>query len=466
MSAHQLQAQGVDVVIASYEAYERNCTSKYMTGEEVGQIAAHIHDGDVITAKRPTCGLASDLGYFTYMPWKRVIIDEIQNLKNWDASRHTAIASISTRAFIGLSGTLPHNRWTDVGGYLDFIKGHPYTNQNKFLAQFTRGAYSASRSRPSPAAMTLLQRFFMAFTIIRPKDSLKLPPCRRVAFELKLPVHQAERVEELTERYRVAAQMSQDGAVDSVIGENGDASALGCAIQAQLHQLHPGLTPEAEELYDPKQDIANVTAEELNDKFSNEESLPEENARARWMRELESWPKSKIMDSAHLTAIVNLVHHISDVLSQKVVIFSQYLRYLDLLDIALRDRGIVAFRYDGTVHTSMRSRVQEQFQTTENCRPILMTVGAGGIGLNLTAANIMILCEELWNENAIAQAIARLHRQGQSEEVLVIKNLVTNSAIDLEIVRVRETKVQVNADLLKPLIVPHDAQPTIPKLLY
>lgn len=462
MSAHQLQAQGVDVVVASYEAYEHNQRAKQKTYEKVKDMKARSQDDASIIAKRPTCGLASDMRYYMWRPWKRVVLDEIQCLKSWDSIRHKAVMQISTEAIIGLSGTLPHNRWTDIGGYLDFIKGHPYTDEQRFLTQFTRGAYDTSRKRPSPAARTLLQRLFMAFTIIRPKDSLKLPPCRRVAFSLELPNCQADRVEALTDKYRYAAQIASNDT--AAIGEREESSALGCAIQAQLHQLHPGLTPEADETYDPTQDITNVTAEELNNKFGN--TLPKEDPRAKWIKELQSWSKERILESTHLTAVVDLVHHISVVLSQRVVVFSQYLRYLDLVDIGLRDRGIVAFRYDGTVSTSHRVKIQDTFQSPNNSRPILMTVGAGGIGLNLTAAKILILCEELWNENAIAQVIARLHRQGQEEEVLAIKFAVTNSAIDLEIVRVRETKVHINKDLFKPLIVRHDSQPTIPELLY
>jgi SNF2 family DNA or RNA helicase len=466
VSAHQLRAQGVDVVVASYETYENNDRAKYKTLEKVTKLAARKEGDAIPMGKRPTCGLASDLGYYTWHPWKRVILDEVQYLKNWDSVRHKAVARISTQGIIGLSGTLPHNRWLDLGAYLDFIKGHPYTDQGKFLAQFIQGSYDNSRRRPSPAAMSLLQRLFMAFTIIRPRDSIKLPPCRLVAFELKLPAHQAEHIEELTDKYRYAAQMYAEDKAASAIGETAEGSALGCAIQAQLHQLHPGLTPVKEDVYDPAQDVTNITAEELNEKFGSQERESEADSRAKWVKELGSWSNDKVLDSAHLTAVVDLVHNISVILGQKVVVFSQYLRYLDLVDLALRQRQIGAFRYDGTVPSSQRSKIQEQFSSSQNTRPILMTVGAGGIGLNLTAANVMILCEELWNDNAVAQVIARLHRQGQTDEVLVLKFGIPDSAIDLEIVRVRETKVQVNADLLKPLIVRHDAQPTIPKLLF
>ncbi|KAJ4348722.1 uncharacterized protein N0V89_010100 [Didymosphaeria variabile] len=315
--------------------------------------------------------------------------------------------------------------------------------------------------------MSLLQRLFMAFTIIRPKDSIVLPPRRKVAFELTLPMQQANRVEELTDKYRQAAQMSSNEQVKIANGDTQIASALGCAIQAQVHQLHPGLTLNKETIYDPVQDFENVTAEDLDDMYASSDNYPRQaEARSKWLADLEEWSLQKLMESAHLNAIVNLIHHISDMLGLRVVIFAQYLRYQDLVDRLLRHRHIVSYRYDGSVASSKRARIQANFEAQNNSRPLLMTVGAGGIGLNLTEANIMILCDEMWNDNEVAQAISRLHRQGQDQEVLVLKFAIPNSAIDLEIIRTRENKVQVNTDLLKPLITKHDAEPVILKLLY
>lgn len=94
-----------------------------------------------------------------------------------------------------------------------------------------------------------------------------------------------------------------------------------------------------------------------------------------------------------------------------------------------------------------------------------MTVGTGGCGLNLTAASVMIITEEWWKESVVENAISRLHRQGQQEEIKVCKLFVSNSAIDLEIVRVREGKSEIDAGLLEALTVRHDGEPDVPDLL-
>lgn len=96
---------------------------------------------------------------------------------------------------------------------------------------------------------------------------------------------------------------------------------------------------------------------------------------------------------------------------------------------------------------------------------MLMIVGTGGCRLNLTAASVMIITEEWWNESVVENAMSRLHRQGQQEEVEACKLFVSNSAIDLEIVRVREGKSEIDAGLLEALTVRHDGEPDVPDLL-
>ncbi|KAJ4348721.1 uncharacterized protein N0V89_010099 [Didymosphaeria variabile] len=82
MAAHQVEEQGVDVVVASYETFERNMRTKLKTEETVLEMVANQDASASTNPKRPTCGLASDLGYYTYRPYKRVILDEVQNVNN------------------------------------------------------------------------------------------------------------------------------------------------------------------------------------------------------------------------------------------------------------------------------------------------------------------------------------------------------------------------------------------------
>ncbi|KAL6704747.1 hypothetical protein ACN47E_007668 [Coniothyrium glycines] len=153
--------------------------------------------------------------------------------------------------------------------------------------------------------------------------------------------------------------------------------------------------------------------------------------------------------------------------TEKIVVFSQYLKYLDIVDLVMRRKfQIECLRYDGTVPQTKRIEVQKDFANLRVAKPLLITAGAGSVGLNLTTGKIVVLVEEWWNHSVQAQAISRCHRQGAQGEVLVMKFHVGNSAIDAEISRVCESKVTTNEAFMAGIIHKHDEIPKTAELLY
>lgn len=137
---------------------------------------------------------------------------------------------------------------------------------------------------------------------------------------------------------------------------NGDtdqsASALGMAIRAQLHALHPRLAPpnEDKDFELDQEDIANTTTEGLRGQVHK----PDMDARAKrlqWLNDLEEWDIGVFHESAQVTALTNFLCALKNTPStEKVIIMSQYLKYLDIVAKAsLKLWGITCLRYDGTV---------------------------------------------------------------------------------------------------------------------
>jgi SNF2 family DNA or RNA helicase len=181
-----------------------------------------------------------------------------------------------------------------------------------------------------------------------------------------------------------------------------------------------------------------------------------------WLEEIDGWTDEELFDSVHLNTVVEFIHDVIEKSQQRIVVFSNYLRYLDLIALALRRKfKIQALRFDGTIPQAKRGEVQRHFATEGNTKPILITAGAGGVGLNLTSGLVMIQTEEWCNTNAVAQAICRLHSQLQEKEVVVVKFHIPNSAIDGQISRVRRAKTIVNNQLMTPLYHRHDRVPNI-----
>ncbi|KAL2811056.1 SNF2 family N-terminal domain-containing protein [Aspergillus granulosus] len=127
----------------------------------------------------------------------------------------------------------------------------------------------------------------------------------------------------------------------------------------------------------------------------------------------------------------------------KSVVFSAWTSHLDLIEIALRDNGLTGFtRLDGTMTLPARNKALDSFRDDNNITLLLATIGAGGVGLNLTAASHVYIMEPQYNPAAVAQAIDRVHRLGQTREVTTIQFLMKES-IEEKIFELAKKKQQL-----------------------
>ncbi|KAH7350385.1 P-loop containing nucleoside triphosphate hydrolase protein [Pyrenochaeta sp. MPI-SDFR-AT-0127] len=461
-SAHQILAGGYDVLVCSYEFADANyrATQKYREGIETWVDAK---DPLLPKPRRPTAALASGLWVMAGLPFKRGYLDEAHMINKRDGQRHRSVMKLPVKAWVVMSSTLPHTRWDDISGYLDFVKGHAYPTHNKFMAQFS---VSDGRTARAPR-LKLLQRFLQAITIIRPQDVLRLPPCRRMAFPVNLSDERAQVVLELTEAYKVASNTQHEKTFENLGGRT---PAIGLAIRAQMHALHPFLDPKRaeeevrEECNLSNKGIVGANAAHLNDEFAEDGHTARR--RGRWLAQVAELDDDTLFDSPHLRALVDLIYSMTkDAPSRKIVVVSQYLKYLDMIAEALKRKyKIDPLRFDGTVPQSTTGKLQQEFAGLE-ARPMLMTAGTGCLGLNLTQGKLMLQAEEWWSRSAEVHAISRLHGQGQENKVVAVKFFVHNSSIDAEISRVRNLKARINTPLFKPLIHRHDETPAVVKLL-
>jgi SNF2 family DNA or RNA helicase len=121
----------------------------------------------------------------------------------------------------------------------------------------------------------------------------------------------------------------------------------------------------------------------------------------------------------------------------KTLVFSQWTRFLDLIEPALECAGIPFLRLDGS--TVDRQAIVTAFQTENGPPVLLMSLKAGGVGLNLTAADHVIITDPWWNPAAEDQAADRAHRIGQERPVL-IQRLVALDTVEERILKLQERK--------------------------
>lgn len=112
----------------------------------------------------------------------------------------------------------------------------------------------------------------------------------------------------------------------------------------------------------------------------------------------------------------------------KSVVFSQWTSHLDLIEIALKNNGLDTFtRLDGTMTLAARGKALQEFANNDNITILLATIGAGGVGLNLTSASRVYIMEPHYNPAAVAQAVDRVHRLGQKRDVQTIQFVMKES---------------------------------------
>lgn len=132
--------------------------------------------------------------------------------------------------------------------------------------------------------------------------------------------------------------------------------------------------------------------------------------------------------------------------AHKILVFSQFVGMLNLIRAKLEERNI-SFEYL-TGQTKNRADKVHNFQSNEEVRVFLVSLKAGGVGLNLTAADYVYLVDPWWNPAAENQAIDRAHRIGQDKPVVAIRLICLNS-IEEKIVNLQKKKNKLTRDLVR-----------------
>ncbi|KAL0388443.1 UNVERIFIED_CONTAM: DNA repair protein B [Sesamum radiatum] len=133
-------------------------------------------------------------------------------------------------------------------------------------------------------------------------------------------------------------------------------------------------------------------------------------------------------ESSKISKLLDCLEHIRNSGSgEKSIIFSQWTSFLDLLEIPLKRRNFGFLRFDGKLAQKQREKVLHEFAETKHKRILLMSLKAGGVGLNLTAASNVFLMDPWWNPAVEEQAIMRIHRIGQKRTVRVRRFIVKDT---------------------------------------
>jgi non-specific serine/threonine protein kinase len=159
------------------------------------------------------------------------------------------------------------------------------------------------------------------------------------------------------------------------------------------------------------------------------------------MNEQDKYPNASIK-------LEELAREITENISDhKALVFSQFLGMLGLIREKLKHLGVQFEYFDGSTTVQERQRAIDNFQNNAECRVFLISLKAGGVGLNLTAADYVYIVDPWWNPAVEQQAIDRTHRIGQTRNIFAYR-MICKDTVEDKIIQLQERKRLLAKELI------------------
>ncbi|MDR2235793.1 MAG: DEAD/DEAH box helicase [Chryseobacterium sp.] len=358
-------------------------------GSDREKSSEHFSGYDIILT---TYGMVlSDIRFLKKFHFSCIFLDESQTIKNPDSERYKAVRLLQSRNRFVLTGTPIENNTFDLYSQLSFACPGLLGSKQYFKDIY---AVPIDKFEYSQRALDLQQKI-QPFILRRTK--------KQVAKELPEKTEMVIYCEMNSEQRKIYDAYERE--LREFIAANDDDDLN----KNSMHVL-TGLTRLRQICNSPLL---------LKEGYSGEHSVKKEIL----MEQIES--KSK---------------------GHKILVFSQFVEMLDLLKTELEDRNI-DFEYL-TGQTKNRGKAVKNFQEKEEVRVFLISLKAGGIGLNLTKADYIYLVDPWWNPAAENQAIDRSYRIGQTKNVIAVRLICTNT-VEEKILKLQKKKNELAQNLLK-----------------
>ena len=161
--------------------------------------------------------------------------------------------------------------------------------------------------------------------------------------------------------------------------------------------------------------------------------------------------------SSKLTSVMNELDNIWDMdPCSKVLIFSQFLGFLDVMESSLKERKISNYRIDGSMTLKERMNVLDKFnhcqvhheENNKRGSVFLASMKVGGVGINLVAASTVFIVDPWWNAAIEDQCINRIHRIGQNASVVRVRKFIVQDSVEEKIVFLQKRKKDMASEIL------------------
>ncbi len=357
--------------------------------------SVHIHHGaarqlqteaQIVLTSYAT--LRQDLLIFSQQDWHCVILDEAQAIKNPDTQTFKSVCRLRARFRLSITGTPIENRLDELWAQFRFLQPQLLGDRQAFSA-------SAQTAQADSRHLTQIRKQIKPFLLRRTKEQVApdLPPLIDQITWIEMPASQRQIYDEFLTKTRqgVLKKVALDG------------------LQAHRMEILESILRLRQICCHPL----------LVDASAKDESAKLE----RLLEDLETLFQE----------------------GRKVLIYSQFSSMLQLIAGAFGARGWSFCYLDGS--TQNREKEVDRFQNEPGVSAFLVSLKAGGVGLNLTAADYVFIYDPWWNEAAEQQAINRAHRIGRLETVFA-KRFILAESIEEKMLKLKLQKKTLAEDLL------------------
>jgi SNF2 family DNA or RNA helicase len=355
---------------------------KYV-GNDRKNVLKKINDCDIILTSYGI--VRNDIEELTKYKFFYIILDESQYIKNSAAKIYNAVTKLKSENKLVLTGTPIENSLTDLWAQINFLNKGIMGNLNFFKKEFV----TSIEKNKDEEKVEKLKKIINPFILRRTK--------KQVAPELPPKIEQfvyCDMYAEQKKMYDEEKSVIRNSILEKIENNNDKPALLAIEGLTRLRQI------------------------------SNHPKLLDENS---------------LLDSGKFDEITRYVDNITAE-NNKVLIFSAYVKHLNLIADYLNKQSTKYSVITGK--TRDREAQIQNFQDKDSINVFLIQIKAGGVGLNLTAADYVFIIDPWWNPAVEEQAINRAHRIGRDGKVMVYR-FITSNSIEEKIQKLKDRKAKL-----------------------
>jgi len=408
----------------------------------------------ILTTYNMVISSPEDRVLFKKMQFHYVIFDEAHMLKNMASQRYEQLMKIRASRKLLITGTPLQNNLVELMSLLIFVMPGMFAKSKdrlkKMFSLFPKNQDEADRGKYETDRIAHAKRIMKPFFLRRLKSEVMtdLPAKTSEVQKVAMSSRQSEIYYEMVQSYK-------DRAAKMAMGQGAD-SGIGMLMNLRKVANHPLLvrnqyTDKQLEVLarllktrdsGHKQALESYIVEDL--KIMSDFEIHKTCETYRCIEHL-SLGNHLICDSGKFQVLDDLLPIMRDA-GDRVLIFSQFTMLMDVLQKYLRIRGHKFLRLDGQTPVQDRQALIDKFNKDTSIFVFILSTKAGGLGINLTAANTVILHDLDFNPYNDKQAEDRVHRVGQTREVKVIR-FTSEDTIEEGIYTIAQEKLKLEQDV-------------------